>query len=194
MKFSKAIEKYLSKFAEPLKLSPPQDRIWRYTLVIPVYGESKSFLENLDKLPRPSGDLLVLVVLNKPDWAQNPDPNKELRSAMRDLPISTGSAKNLEIRVVKDGVDLLIIDQEKEYSTFESMNVGKARKIGFDLALAWYCSGVIRSDWISSTDADAILPPDYFDRIERIHAETRAICWPLRTLSPRSTASRSLWA
>ena len=42
--------------------------------------------------------------------------------------------------------------------------VGLARKIGSDVALSLIAQNKIKSRWIYQTDADAVLPPDYFFR------------------------------
>jgi hypothetical protein len=47
--------------------------------------------------------------------------------------------------------------------------VGSARKIGFDIALRLYRSSRLASAWLHSTDADVLLPQDYFDRASGVH-------------------------
>jgi hypothetical protein len=44
----------------------------------------------------------------------------------------------------------------------EKEGVGRARKIGCDLAVKLFSMKVLKLPWIYSTDADAILPEDYF--------------------------------
>jgi hypothetical protein len=46
----------------------------------------------------------------------------------------------------------------------KGQGVGWARKIGFDIALALHQAKRLASPWIHSTDADVLLPRDYFDR------------------------------
>jgi hypothetical protein len=43
-----------------------------------------------------------------------------------------------------------------------------ARKIGFDIALRLYRSSRLASSWLHSTDADVLLPRDYFDRASNV--------------------------
>jgi hypothetical protein len=46
--------------------------------------------------------------------------------------------------------------------------VGLARKIGCDIALALFAQGVVKSRWLHTTDADAILPDAYFHSAESL--------------------------
>ena len=172
------IKKYLRNFSESLNLEAPTNLKWQYALVIPAYRESESFFNTLESLPKPSGNLLVILVINKPSWDQKKDSNQELRNLINNLEEPFNKNNNVEIKSLRYGVDVLVIDHEKIFGAHAKCNVGLARKIGFDLALAWYAAGKIESDWLLSTDADAILPPDYFKRIENIKSTCKAICWP----------------
>src|SRR4029453_17325557 len=46
----------------------------------------------------------------------------------------------------------------------EGQGVGLARKIGNDIALRLHAAGRLSSPWLHNTDADTILPNDYFDQ------------------------------
>ena len=173
-----AIKKYLCNFSESLNLEAPTNLKWHYALVIPAYRESKSLFNTLESLPEPSGNLLVILVINKPSWDQKEDSNQELRNFINNLEEPFKNDNNVEIKALKGGVDILAIDHEQIFGGQAECNVGLARKIGFDLALAWHAAGNIESDWLSSTDADTILPADYFERIETIKPTCKAICWP----------------
>ena len=129
-------------------------------------------------MPIPSGGLLVILVINRPPWDEREDSNQELRCFISNLQESFKKTNKVELKYLKEGVDILIIDHEKIFKPYTPSNVGLARKIGCDLALAWHSAGTIDSDWLSSTDADAILPLDYFDRIEKTDPSSKAICWP----------------
>jgi hypothetical protein len=67
---------------------------------------------------------------------------------------------------------LVLIDRALPGSFLpEGEGVGLARKIGNDFALALHAAGRIASAWIHNTDADVILPNDYFDQIGRLGSE-----------------------
>ncbi|CAA6819293.1 MAG: Unknown protein [uncultured Thiotrichaceae bacterium] len=55
--------------------------------------------------------------------------------------------------------------------------VGLARKIGTDIALALITKDIISSKWICSTDADALLPDDYFSVLSEVNPEWVAACY-----------------
>ena len=64
---------------------------------------------------------------------------------------------------------LLVIDRAVEgHFLPEGQGVGLARKIGNDAVLAISAAGRIASPWLHNTDADTLLPRDYFDQIEPI--------------------------
>src|SRR5690606_14053726 len=60
--------------------------------------------------------------------------------------------------------DLLLIDAtQSEYCLGEKEGVGRARKMGLDAALALHHRGIVQSPMLACSDADAILPSDYFE-------------------------------
>ncbi len=183
-----AVKKYLCNFSESFRINAPINRKWRHTLIIPVYREFEPLLNNLKSLPTPSGDLLVVLVINKPLWEQKNDSNQEIRNFVNNLNESFKKNNEAKIKRLKDGIDILVIDLEKLFGSKAACGVGLARKIGCDLALAWHSAGAIESDWLSSTDADAILPPDYFDRIESIDSINKIICWPFAHMPSKNNS------
>lgn len=61
--------------------------------------------------------------------------------------------------------DVLLVNKNEDGQQIHpDQGVGKARKIGCDIALNIYISGVIKYPWIYSTDADVILPQYYFSQ------------------------------
>lgn len=56
--------------------------------------------------------------------------------------------------------------------------VGRARKMGADLALALFEAGKLRSPWLGSSDADAALPVDYFDVLATVDVDGTALLFP----------------
>lgn len=56
--------------------------------------------------------------------------------------------------------------------------VGLARKIGSDVALAWYHQGALKQPWWLSTDGDAILPADVVAQLHAAPLRAGVACWP----------------
>ena len=95
------IKKYLRNFSESLNLEAPTNLKWQYALVIPAYRESESFFNTLESLPKPSGNLLVILVINKPSWDQKKDSNQELRDLINNLEEPFNKNNHLEIKSLR---------------------------------------------------------------------------------------------
>ena len=118
-----AIKKYLCNFSESLNLEAPTNLKWHYALVIPAYRESKSLFNTLESLPEPSGNLLVILVINKPSWDQKEDSNQELRNFINTLEEPFKNDNNVEIKALKGGVDILAIDHEQIFGGQAECNI-----------------------------------------------------------------------
>ncbi len=176
MKADTASRRYVERHLEPGLPAPPgEGAAWRHVLVIPAYREDPGFLDAL----RAVGDdnsLLVILVLNRPDSDADPSANTRLRQATKALPaVSRGD----DIYRLGDAGTLLLYDAEARTGPLPAdQGVGLARKIGFDIAWLWIHRGRIDSHWIHSTDADARLPRDYFQRTDRVATGTAAATYP----------------
>lgn len=168
MKKNIALKRYLERHIEPglpnapLKLGP-----WKHVLVIPTYDESPELLSALSQL-HASDKALVIIVLNRPD--SNPDSqcNSALRRAASKLSkVDDVLDQHCSLYYLNNSVDLLCYDLEQlQGPTPAAQGVGLARKVGCDIALLWQAQGAISGEWICCTDADALLPEDYFRRLE----------------------------
>jgi hypothetical protein len=61
-----------------------------------------------------------------------------------------------------------------------AQGVGLARKTGCDIALKWMSEAAISGEWIHSTDADALLPQDYFQQLDSSNQHAVAAVYPSR--------------
>jgi hypothetical protein len=73
-----------------------------------------------------------------------------------------------------DGQVVLVDRARPGHFLPEGQGVGLARKIGNDLVLRLHASGRLASPWLHNTDADALLPNDYFDQTQPIAADENA--------------------
>ncbi len=144
-------------------------------LVIPSYGESESLVAALGSVPKgPAGDTLIVVVLNA--RADSPPPVHEANAAARRRLAEAATGPIRELAAPSPVVEhpmahgkLVLIDRAAAgHYLPEGQGVGLARKIGNDFALALHGGGRIASPWIHNTDADVILPNDYFDQIGKL--------------------------
>ena len=80
---------------------------------------------------------------------------------------------------VAEQPDLLLIDRAEPGRTLPpKQGVGLARKIGADVALAWIADGSVETPLIWSTDADVVVPPDYFTRPLHASLDASAFVFP----------------
>ena len=91
---------------------------------------------------------------------------------------------------------VLVIDRVSNGKRIaQAQGVGLARKIGTDVGLRLFQQGRIKSPWLYQTDADARLPPSYFDAIAAHNAGPGAVVFAHKHTStdPMITqAARSL--
>jgi hypothetical protein len=178
-----AIQRYLERHIEPDLPSPPitedlQQR-WQHVLVIPVYRESPEFFDQLKNLNVKGSHLVTILVINRPDTDPDKEANSGLRSALQNLRTSSGINDTCEILPLGEGIDLYVHDLEQlSGATDAAQGVGLVRKIGCDIAFKWINAGVIETEWICCTDADATLPANYFLRTDAPRKTTVAALAP----------------
>ncbi len=182
------IAKYLQHYAEPtakqllvdtsalnLRLAPYQN-----VVVVPCYSESPRALEqvfaNLSQ-PQPKPNLVVAVV-NAPADATADKLQRTrkhltaLQSQLTNVQLITDTLGSSLAQPMQLGcwqpcanLGLLVVDRcsAEPLLLNPKQGVGLARKLGADLALWFIHQGYVQQPWIYSTDADAVLPPDYFN-------------------------------
>lgn len=182
------IAKYLQHYAEPavqqllaqtstlnLASTPYQN-----VVVVPCYSESVQALEQVfaNLTPAQLNPILAVVVVNAPSDA----PAKKLQQTRQHLAALQSQLVNAQLITDALGnslaqpmqlgrwqlcpnLSLLVIDRcsTEQLLLNPKQGVGLARKLGTDVALSFIHQGYVQQPWIYSTDADAILPPDYFD-------------------------------
>ena len=170
-----ALSRYLRRHIESgLPECPPLTRRWRNVLVVPAYRESPDLLQRLAFALATADATLVILVLNRPDTEADAAVNQSLRNATAALPGTTPTLHRLG-----KNIDLYCYDLERLAGpTPAKQGVGLARKTGCDIALYWIAQQAIASDWICCTDADALLPRDYFARLDSVDPATRAAVFP----------------
>jgi hypothetical protein len=167
-----AHKQYLDRYAEPeARELGAHTRRFGHVLTIPAYGEGQELQNALASIPAgPLGDVLTVLVVN--GRADSPpamrDANlatlEEVRSACgHGFPIALNAALHEHPRGA-----LLLVDRATPGRELPPRHgVGMARKIAADIALALCSEGRVASPWIHCTDADVILPMDYFEQATR---------------------------
>jgi len=180
MKDSVALRRYRQRhMEEDLPGDISGESRWQQVLVLPAYRESPTLLEVLQQLPRGGARSLVILVLNRPDEDSDTRANEDLRAAIEAR--MPGAQASPPIMPLNKHTELFLLDLEQlRGPTPASQGVGLARKAGCDLALEWMARGVITSEWICSTDADAMLPDDYYNRLDGTNDDAVAAVFPFR--------------
>ncbi len=173
------VAKYLERHAEPeAAWAGELPGAFGNALVIPAYGERESLFQLLGTVPgSPEGPVLIVLVLN----ARGDSPagvheaNEEVRRRLeRELAPATELSAGARARhsALRGGTLLLIDRALPGHLLPEGQGVGLARKIGNDVVLALRAAGRVASPWIHNTDADTVLPGDYFEQTRTLDAET----------------------
>ncbi len=174
-----AAAKYLARHAEPeAAWARELPGSFGNALVIPAYGERESLFQLLGSVPgSPDGPVLIVLVLNAREDSSSSvhEANEEVRRRLeRELPGATDpSGEARARRFPVPGGTILLIDRARQgHFLPEGQGVGLARKIGNDLVLALRAEGRLASPWIHNTDADTVLPGDYFEQTRSLDADT----------------------
>jgi hypothetical protein len=154
------VKKYLETYAEPEGRNPiPLPAAYDFTLVVPCFEESPATVRRVWQNQPDNSAFLAIIVVN----SQVPSPDWALELAGELGPDPRELAPNISIQKTEagDAPDILIVDLYHD-PIDARYGVGLARKTGMDVALRLFADNQIRSDWLFTTDADALLPADYF--------------------------------
>ena len=174
MTYPTKVEKYLSTYALLPGGCPDLSGEWQHVLVVPCYDESPGFVEDFCRT-HGSTSILLLLVINRP-VASPSTVNQELRDRLACWP-HEAIKPGYTLHRASESLGILSVDLEcLEGETPRHQGVGRARRVGCDLALALMDKGSITSPWIVSGDADCQWPPGFFQ--QRWPDEASAITLP----------------
>ena len=165
------IEKYLSQYAEPE--AQQLDGLagqYQHCFCIPAYNEEPKFIERLVAFINRQSATLAIIVLNRPDETTDNENNDALENhackkrLTQQLSMSW-QHNNLQLHCAENQSAVLLVDRFDAGALIPyKQGVGLARKIAADIALQLIERQQITSPWIYSTDADVVLPDNYFER------------------------------
>ncbi len=85
-------------------------------------------------------------------------------------------SNNIKLLKYNELQDILLVDRNSDGLQINpKQGVGLARKIGADCALSLYAQGLVEFPWIFSTDADVVLPRNYFSQIKSLKEANSAV-------------------
>jgi hypothetical protein len=178
-----ARRKYLERYAEPeARFAAELGETYGAAVAVPLRREDIGFLQNLKPAFEAAAERpLLIAVVNAQQSAdalvhqQNIRLLRELtellmpRRVLAELPGTPARA----VLGRWGACDVLLVDRASAGRWLPNgEGVGLARRIGSDIAFALHEAGRLRSPWLSSTDADAELPLDYFQALSAIEPAT----------------------
>lgn len=193
----KAIEKYLLHYAEPSllgtdafkgEINKTDGLPWQNVCVVPAKNESTAFWKSYESwraITHPGRSLFILVLNSH---SEDSFDLQETHSQMieklqhqmgRNEPMSEENELSL---LAGENFDVLLLRYDLPARQLpKKKGVGLARKIGCDHALRLMREGLISWTWIHSTDADAILPQDYFSSLPSVATQSYSgLLYPFR--------------
>ena len=170
------LKQYLSRHAEPeAAAADALDGSFGHVLIVPAYGERESLFATLGSVREgPRGPTLIVVVLNAREHSPPAihEANAAARERLRSNATGATASSTVSAELGIESLDyphgrIVVVDRASPGRFLpEGQGVGLARKIGNDLALRLSAAGRIAAGWLHNTDADTVLPEDYFDQTE----------------------------
>ena len=162
MATSATISKYLDQYAIIPGAVPAMEGQWDQVLVVPCFDESHEFIDRYAQALTKTS-LLLILVLNRPPTAHQ-TCNEGVRDHLKNF-LRTQLESGYDLFEVSATMSLLLVDLEVlEGSTPIKQGVGRARRVGCDLALHLITKGQLNSQWICSGDADACWSDALFEQ------------------------------
>jgi hypothetical protein len=190
-KEEKSLNKYLSQYAEPethtLESFPALK--FQYGLVIPIYQEASTVFDRFTRFAESNTGTLLILVINRPDTSDTVDISwgKPFLNTSKKV-LWHNDAQTITLQSLDNDSAVLIIDRCIKGKTIpEKQGVGLARKIGADILCQLIQQHIVLSPWIANTDADALLPGNYFSALNNIKKNTAAIIYPFEHIYPDGT-------
>lgn len=174
MIYTTTVEKYLSTYALLPGGCPDLSGEWQHVLVVPCYDEAPRFIEHFCRT-HGTTSLLLLLVINRPEGSPT-SVNQRVRDGLACWP-HEAITPGYTLHRAGEHLGILSVDLEcLEGETPRHQGVGRARRVGCDIALALINTGTITSPWIYSGDADCQWPSGFFQ--QRWPDEASAITLP----------------
>ncbi len=191
-----ALRRYLQRHAEPDLPAHTFGRpYWHRVLVVPAYREEPSLLRRLARVPASEGSTLIILAVNRPESDSDTLANAALRDALTQAGLPLAMRGSVQVHCLNAHTDLYLYDMELlRGTTPRSQGIGLVRKTACDLALQWMTGGGISGHWLCSTDADALLPQDYFAQLHSAPPDAVAAVFPFRHVPDMNDACNAATA
>ena len=172
--FKQTLNRYLNQYTEPEagQLNGLTDQ-FQHCVCIPAYNEAPAFIHRLLTFINQQTATLAIIVLNRPDNSDhaesaNRDSANVNHACQQVLTEQLGihwQHQHIQLHRAQNQSAILLVDRYNNGPAIAAkQGVGMARKIAADIAIQLIHQQQISEPWIYSTDADVILPENYFDR------------------------------
>lgn len=161
VKVARDYKKYLSRYGESEASHYPEPPTTaKFVLVIPAYQEE---LGQIEETFTGLKDLLIILVVNSSEPLE-----KTTQGLLFDIDQCwqlLNEKRHMRWYETPSQHYVLVVDR-CAHPIDRKQGVGKARKIGADIALRLIETGSVREPWIFNTDADADLPRNYLNSFQ----------------------------
>ncbi|MDE1464428.1 hypothetical protein [Spartinivicinus poritis] len=173
------ITQYLTVYAEPeAAVAANIPVVFHQALVIPAYNEDYRFLQQLaPAFTAASHPCLLILVVNQPEQASDDKiaKNNQLINHINQSLQQQWQQQHLTLYQWLKHHYILVVNRNQPGSVIPSQQgVGLARKIGADIACQLYHQQKLLNHWLFSSDADVVLPVDYFNACSHLTNITAA--------------------
>ena len=187
------INKYLASYGdadEPALTNIQLSNHFKHFLVIPVYRETPDFLQQYSETWLIQHQCLLVIVSNHPESLSEPDKTLALDAHSNIIDyLDTRLFKSQETTTFsyyqtqnsRQYGAVLVLNYIGDNALPPNMGVGLARKIGNDTLLGLLSQHSNLTDyWLHQTDADAILPDNYFSISDKCKHSAVGMVYPFQ--------------
>ena len=146
MTHRRAIDQYLAQYALLPMGCPVLEDEWQHVMVLPCFDESPGFIHRFAQAFE-TASLLLIVVINRP-FSSAPEVNQPLKAALAALPRHSLQL-GYGLHEMSPSFSILSIDLELlEGATPCDQGVGRARRVGCDIALTFIDRHTVSAPWL----------------------------------------------
>lgn len=178
---------------------PKSQEPYQQGLVIPLRYEGEFFLQKtLSSLQKASQNLsggraIAILVVNARKSDNEIDRHNQL-SFINRLGFS-GQVAIPQFKIFSDTLDLVLLNYVHPELLFPNdQGVGLARKLGCDFFIELKISGLMKSQYIRTTDGDAQVPEDFFSRPEFFQNTRGLSIFPFKHIGDVNTKGSEAYA
>ena len=172
----------------------PQNLIWDNACVLPIYKETYLCIDNfINTFSANDSSILLILIINQPNTENDSKPQDLLNNLIQKKFIMSWENGHLSLFNTSTNIDLLIIDRFTRPIPFRA-GVGLARKIGMDICCKLSHQKKLNCHFVGTTDADTLLPSNYFAVMDCTSSNYSAICFNYKHIGINDmVTSTTLW-